>query len=66
MAALEAEQEAVAEAKAAPVAVVSEAFPVGSVFFAAVSTDPAQLLGYGTWQELKDVVAGVHTWERKS
>jgi hypothetical protein len=26
-----------------------QAFPVGSVFIAVVSTDPATLLGYGTW-----------------
>ncbi len=29
-----------------------EAFPVGAVFIAVVSTDPATLLGYGTWSAI--------------
>lgn len=33
----------------APGGVGSQAFPVGSVFISVVSTDPATLLGYGTW-----------------
>lgn len=35
---------------AAPPGGGGEAFPVGSVFIAVVSTDPATLLGYGTWE----------------
>jgi hypothetical protein len=30
----------------------SEAFPVGAVFIGVVSTDPATLLGYGTWSAI--------------
>ena len=29
-----------------------QAFPVGSVFLAVVATDPATLLGYGTWTQI--------------
>lgn len=34
---------------ATPAGGSGEAFPVGAVFLAVVSTDPATLLGYGTW-----------------
>lgn len=30
----------------------SQAFPIGSVFLAVVDTDPATLLGYGTWSQI--------------
>ncbi len=30
----------------------SQAFPVGSVFLAVVNTDPATLLGYGSWTQI--------------
>lgn len=30
----------------------SQAYPVGAVFLSIVNTDPAQLLGYGTWTQI--------------
>lgn len=45
-----------------------EAFPVGSLFFSTVSTNPATLLGYGTWVAYAEgkVIVGVgsHTDSR--
>lgn len=38
-------------AGAAPSVPDTNPFPVGSVFIAVVSTNPATLLGYGTWAE---------------
>jgi len=32
----------------------AEAFPIGSVFVSVVSTDPATLLGYGTWARIAE------------
>jgi hypothetical protein len=37
-----------------PVVTVPDAFPVGSVFLSAVATDPATLLGYGTWSRIAE------------
>ena len=36
----------------ATTAISSEAFPIGSIFIAIVSTSPATLLGYGTWTKI--------------
>jgi hypothetical protein len=33
-------------------ALMNARFPVGSVFVSVVSTNPATLLGYGTWTEM--------------
>lgn len=35
-----------------PNTIIVEAFPVGAVFISVVSTDPATLLGYGTWSAI--------------
>lgn len=34
------------------IATVGQAYPVGSVFLSVVATDPATLLGYGTWSAI--------------
>lgn len=41
----------------------TEAFPVGAVFLSVVADDPADLLGYGTWEAIASgrVLVGVDT-----
>lgn len=41
----------------------SEAFPVGSIFQAVVATNPATLLGYGTWAAV-GTDPDIYMWER--
>jgi hypothetical protein len=40
------------EIQLAAIPTVNQAFPVGSIFLSVVATDPAVLLGYGTWQAI--------------
>ena len=42
----------VAEVQIGSEAVGAHAFPIGSVFFSAVTTNPNTLLGHGTWSSL--------------
>ena len=41
-----------------------EAIPVDGGFTAVVSTNPATLLGYGTWQSLLTAPLGTFMWKR--
>lgn len=43
---------------------VSNCWPVGSVFTAVVSTNPATLLGVGTWEALTPLALLLYTWKR--
>ncbi len=42
-----------------------QGFPVGSVYLAVVATDPATLLGYGTWSQIaKGTDLDIWKWTR--
>ena len=49
-----AEKQTVVKAAAFGTAQLAKVFPVGAVYISTVATNPADLFGFGTWQQIKD------------
>ena len=48
------EKQTVVKAAAFGAAQLAKVFPVGAVYISTVATNPADLFGFGTWQQIKD------------
>jgi len=43
---------------------ITACWPVGSVFFLIPDTNPAEVLGFGTWAEVDQDKLPLHVWKR--